>query len=363
MKYAVITNHSYMLWRFRKELIAELLKCGEVTVSTPFVGHEDDLEKIGCRCTDADVDRRGINPIKDLRLLLSYFFFLKKEKPDCVITYSVKPNIYAGFACRVLKIPYFTNVQGLGTAFEKRVISSVVTVMYRIALKKARKVFFENADDRDSFVNRRVINAERTAVLCGAGANLEEYKLQPYPTEEDGVHFLYLGRIMKEKGADEFFASSLRMKEKYGDSVKFDVVGFFEDEYKSTVEALERKNIVKFHGFQSDPLPYYTAAHCVVLPSYHEGMSNVLLEGASCGRALIASDIAGCREAVLDGVSGFLCRKADSDDLFEKLDAFMNLTGEQRKKMGKEGRLLIEGKFDKRQVVRTVTSYISENLC
>ncbi len=362
MKYLVITNHSYMLWRFRKELVCELLKDGEVVISTPFAGHEADFEKIGCRCIDTKLDRRGINPVKDLNLFFRYLSLLKKEKPDCVITYSIKPNIYAGLACRLLKIPYFANIQGLGTAFEKRTVSSVVTVMYRLALKKARRAFFENGDDMGKFTKWKILPQERCTLLCGAGVNLGEYKAFDYPDESDGVHFLYLGRIMKEKGADELFFAQRKLKEKYGDKVKFDIVGFFEDEYKEEVEKLEKDGIVKYYGFQSDPVPFYRDAHCVVLPSYHEGMSNVLLEGAACGRALVASDIAGCREAVKDGTTGFLCRKADGDDLFCKLENFMSLSQSERATMGQNGRALIEEKFDRKDVVETVCRIISDGL-
>lgn len=362
MKYLVVTNHSYMLWRFRKELVCELLKDGEVVISTPFVGHEADFEKIGCRCIDAKLDRRGINPVKDLKLFFFYFSLLKKEKPGCVITYSIKPNIYAGLACRLLKIPYFANVQGLGAAFEKRIVSSVATVMYRIALKKVRRVFFENGEDMGEFVKRKILPKERCALLCGAGVNLGEYKALDYPDEDGGVHFLYLGRIMKEKGADELFFACRKLKEKYGNKVKFDIVGFFEDDYKEEVEKLERDGIVKYHGFQSDPVPFYRDVHCVVLPSYHEGMSNVLLEGAACGRALIASDIAGCRESVEEGVTGFLCRRADGDDLFCQFEKFVNLSLLERKNMGRRGRTLVEDKFDRKDVVDTVCRIISDGL-
>ena len=315
MKFLIITNHSYMLWQFRRELIAELQTKGEVVLSMPFVGHEEDFKKMGCKCIETEVDRRGINPKTDLKLYNTYRKLLKTEKPDMVITYSIKPNVYAGFVCRQMKIPYCVNVQGLGTAFQKQPISLVVTLMYKVALKKAKVVFFENKSNAEEFVNRKITPEHQQRILNGAGVNLDVYYEQPYPCEEAGIHFLFLGRIMKEKGVDELFAAAENLKKKYGQKVVFDLVGFFEDEYKERVERLVEDKVVVFHGFQSEPKPFYGMSHCVVLPSYHEGMSNVLLEAASTGRAVITSDIPGCKEVVDEGVNGYLCEKRNVGSL------------------------------------------------
>jgi galacturonosyltransferase len=272
-----------------------------------------------------------------------------------VITYSIKPNVYAGYACQRLDIPYSVNVQGLGTAFEKQPIATVATVMYKMALRKAHTVFFENAVNAEAFEQKGIIKAEKETILNGAGVNLDYYKLQPYPSEKDGIHFLYLGRIMKEKGIDELFDVAKRLKEKYGDKVVFDMVGFFEDEYKDIVEKLAEDGIINFHGFQSEPRPFYEKSHCVVLPSYHEGMSNVLLEAAATGRAVITTDIPGCREAVKEGENGFLCKKMDNDSLYKCMEKFIFITSDERKKMGLNGRKKMEEEFDKEKVVnRTI---------
>ena len=198
----IITNHSYMLYRFRLELIQELMKAHEVVLSMPFVGHEDDFKALGIRCIETDVDRRGINPKTDLKLFSTYRKLLKDEQPDMVITYSIKPNIYGGIACRMAGITYCANVQGLGTAFQRKGLAQFVTVLYKLALSKAKTVFFENEANAAEFRKRKIIRAEKETVLPGAGINLEAYPYMPYP-ENDAVHFLYLGRIMKEKGMDE----------------------------------------------------------------------------------------------------------------------------------------------------------------
>lgn len=360
MKFLIVTNHSYMLWQFRRELILAIQERGEVVLSMPFVGHEKDFMAMGCHCIDTPFERRGINPFSDAKLLMNYRRILRVEKPDMVITYSIKPNIYMGFLCGQMGIPYCVNVQGLGTAFQKEPIATLVTRMYGIALKKAKAVFFENESNANEFVERRILPADKPIVLHGAGVNIDSYALQPYPSEEKGIRFLYLGRIMREKGIDECFAAAERIKKEYEDQVQFELVGFFEEAYREKVEQLVADGIVAFHGFQVDPRPYYAAAHCVVLPSYHEGMSNVLLEAAATGRALITTDIPGCRETVEDGVTGFLCRKRDTQSLMECLERFIRIGENGRREMGLRGRKKMEAEFEKQMVVSQTLKAILE---
>ena len=357
MKILIATNHSYMFYRFRKELVETLMQEHEVILSTPFVGHEDNLKAMGLRCINTEIDRRSINPFKDMKLLKTYRKMLDDIQPDLVITYSIKPNIYMGSACKAKGIPYVTNVQGLGTAFEKPVLSSVVSVMYRSALQKAKTVFFENEENAQFFLHKNIISAQQMKVLPGAGINLDEY---PYvPMKDDGVcSFLFVGRIMKEKGVDEFFAAAKTIKAEFGEMVAFDVVGFYEDAYKETVDQLVADGVINFHGFQTDVHPFYEAADCVVLPSYHEGMSNVLLEGAATGRALITSDIPGCREAVEDGVSGYLCPAKDADALYEAMRRFVELPESWRGEMGRRGRERMEQRFSKTAVVAETIKHL-----
>lgn len=348
-KILMITNHSYMLYRFRLELIQELMKKHEVVLSMPFVGHEDDFQAMGLRCIKTDVDRRGINPVTDLKLFHTYRRLLKNEQPDLVITYSIKPNIYGGLACAIAGIPYCANVQGLGTAFQRKGLAQFVTVLYKLALGKAKTVFFENKADAEEFFRRGIISAEKATVLPGAGINLEQYPYTPYPKNET-VHFLYLGRIMKEKGMDELFYAVKRLHDE-GAAFTLDLVGFFEDAYKEQVEALEAADIAVFHGFQQDPRPFYAATDCVVMPSYHEGMSNVNLEAAATGRPVVTTDIPGCREAVEDGKTGFLCKAKDADSLYEQMSRMAVVFPVEREQMGRKARGKMEREFNKKMVV------------
>ena len=357
-----LTNHSFMFWQFRRELVQALLERGcHITIGVPFGEHIGDFEALGCRMVDIPLDRRGINPITDGKLLLRYLQLLRQERPDLVVTYSIKPNIYAGLACRFLRIPYCVHVQGLGTAFQNPGIARLVTILYRSALKIAQVVFFENQDNARTFREMGITPGEKQCVLHGAGINLDFHTMQPYP--QDGpVHFLYLGRLMREKGIGELFAAVRRLHAE-GEAFFLDLVGFFEDSYKEQVTQLENLGIAKFHGFQADPRPWYAHSHCVVLPSYHEGMSNVLLEGAATCRPLITSDIPGCREAVDDGITGFLCLSRDEESLYQAMKRFLALSHSQREAMGKAGRAKIEAQFDKKQVVaQTVAALFEEEI-
>ena len=368
-KILIITNHSYMLYQFRKELIEKLMDEYDVVLSMPFVGHEDDFATMGCKCVETDVDRRGINPVTDFKLLQFYNRIILDEKPDKVITYSIKPNIYAGLICKHRKIPYYANVQGLGTAFQKKLLAKFVGILYKTAFRKISAVFFENKGNAQEFINRKLVAQDKIVVLNGAGVNLEHYTYTPLSSRQEGeeskapgdgkMHFLYLGRIMKEKGIDELFTAMRMLYSEYGDKVVLDIVGFFEDEYKDTVEKMVEDGIAVFHGFQEETRPYYAMADCVVLPSYHEGMSNVLLEASAMGRPVITSDIPGCREAVEDGKSGYLCEVKNADMLFEKMKLMTDKSTNEIEEMGRCARKRIEELFDKKKIVEQTVAIIS----
>ena len=358
-KILIITNHSYMLYRLRLELIRELMKHHEVVLSMPFVGHEEDFQALGLRCIDTPVDRRGINPKTDLKLFCKYRKLLKQEKPDLVITYSIKPNIYAGIACTMAKIPFCANVQGLGTAFQRKGVAWIATLLYKAAFRKVRTVFFENVGNAEEFCERTGVPSDRCTILSGAGINLEKYPCQAYPANPI-PRFLYLGRIMKEKGMDELFAATERLHSE-GEHFILDMVGFFEDGYKDQVEELQRLGILQFHGFQQEPRPFYGAADCVVLPSYHEGMSNVLLEGAAIGRPVITSRIHGCMEAVVEGESGYLCEVKNADSLYEAMKCILRTSPSERAAMGLRGRRHMEENFEKGKVVQETIKNL--NIC
>ena len=355
---AILANHSGGLYDFRKDLISELKKYASVTVAVPHNDRWDELLHLADRVIELPIDRRGMNPLHDSKLFYQYRAILKEVKPDLVLTYTIKPNIYGGLACRMAHIPYAVNITGLGSAIENGgCLKKLVLALYKPALKGARVVFFENAENRNTLAATGVVPKGRDVVLNGAGVNLEDYPYQPYP-QEGAVRFLFVGRVMHEKGVDELFTAAKRMKQEYGDGVEFHIVGSFEEEYKPRIDELEKAGVVKYHGYQSDMKRFYAMASCVVLPSYHEGMSNVLLEAAASGRPLITSDIPGCREAVEDSVSGYLCPTKDADALYEAMRRFVELPQESRAEFGRRGRERMEQRFSKTAVVAETIKHL-----
>lgn len=354
----ILANQSGGLYDFRKDLMIALQEKAEVYAVVPHNDRWDELQALADRVIELPIDRRGMNPARDAKLLGQYRAILKRLRPDLVLTYTIKPNIYGGLACRALHIPYAVNITGLGSAIENGGwLKRFVLTLYKPVLAGAKVVFFENAGNRDTLADAGVVPQGRDVVLNGAGVNLEDYPCQPYP-QEGAVRFLFVGRVMHEKGVDELFAAARRMKQTYGDGVEFHVVGSFEEGYKPLMDELEQTGVVKYHGYQSDMKHFYAMADCVVLPSYHEGMSNVLLEAAASGRPLITSDIPGCREAVEPSVSGYLCPARDADALYAAMRQFLELPPAQRAAMGCRGRERMERQFGKATVVAETIKHL-----
>lgn len=350
MKILILANFDVGLYQFRRELIEALLKEHQVLLSLPDGDLIRPLEELGCRFFDTPMERRGINPVKDLDLFLRYIKLLRQQKPDLVITYTIKPNIYGGLACRLLRIPYAVNITGLGTAFQKQgMLRKLVTFLYRTALKKARVVFFENSGNRQVFLDEGIVAENKTCLLSGAGVNLEYYAYVPYP-EAGTTRFLFVGRVMKEKGVEELFAAMERLHAEGADCC-LDVLGGYEENYADTIRNYEQQGWLHYHGYVTDVRPFIEKAHCFVLPSYHEGMANTNLECAAMGRPLITSDIPGCKEAVVERESGLLCKPKDPDSLYETMKCFLTIPSDQRAQMGKAGRRHMEEVFDKKKVV------------
>ena len=350
MKILILTNYDVGLYQFRRELIEELLKSHAVYISLPYGELVEPLKVMGCQFIDTPLERRGMNPFKDGKLFLTYRKLFRQVKPDLVIAYTIKPNVYGGFAARIAGIPYAVNITGLGTAFQSRgMLRKVVTQMYKLGCKKAKVVFFENAENRQIFLEEHIVREQQTCLLNGAGVNLEHYRLTEYPTGDE-TKFLFIGRVMKEKGVDELFAAMRKLVAE-GYSCSLDVVGMYEEDYKEAIAQGETEGWLHFHGYQKDVRPFIASCHCFVLPSWHEGMANTNLECAASGRPVITSNIHGCLEAVVDGESGMLCKPKNVQSLYETMKHFCELPWEEKKRMGQNGRIHMEDEFDKRKVV------------
>lgn len=351
-KVLILANSSGGLYDFRNELVLELLKNYNVYVSVPDEVAVDKLKAQGCQMVHTDINRRGMNPIQDLGLLKSYWKLLKEIKPDVVLTYTIKPNIYGGFCCRLLKIPYIVNITGLGTTFERGgMLKTMVVTMYRTALKKAACIFFQNERNKQIFEENGIFGKKAKRVN-GSGVNIEKYSLEEYPKREK-PKLLFVGRLMKEKGIEEYLSCA----KKYANRAEFDIIGYCEEAYEEEVRSLEQQGILKFHGFQKDVQSFYKDTDAVVIASYHEGMSNVLLEAAATGRPVLATNIPGCKEGIVDNLTGLLFAPRSCKALEETVEYFLSMSAKQREAMGQAARRKMEQEFDRRSVVE---SYMEE---
>ena len=352
MKIAMVSNSSSGLFNFRKELISELIKHKiEVIIITAFDERVDQLRELGLKIYKTEIDGRGMNPFSDLKYMSKINKIIKQEMPDLVITYTIKPNIFAGVICKNRHIPYVANVTGLGSAFNNNgILKFLATLLNRVALKKARCVFFENAVNMNFYIDNKITTRKQAVLLNGAGVNLDYYNYREYP-QNNQFRFLFIGRIMKEKGIEELFEVMKRLHDEKNDCV-LDVLGGFDKTYQETIKNYVSEGWLNYEGYQNDVRPFIERCDCFVLPSYHEGMANTNLESASSGRPIITSDIPGCREAVVNNVSGFLCIPKDVDSLYKAMKKIIFLKYYDREKMGLEGRKHMENKFDKKKVVK-----------
>ena len=352
MKILVAANDSYGLYLFRRDLISRMIADGhEVFVSLPEGDCTKRIKALGCTFLETDIDRRGINPVRDIALFCKYNRMLEKIRPDLVVTYTIKPNIYCGMAARRNHIPYAINITGLGTAFQKDgMLKTLVRGLYRAGCGAAKVVFTENPGIKEELVSLKLFPKKRICVLHGAGVNTDYFSFAPYPEEEKPVRFLFIGRVMKEKGIDEFFYAAQKLNAE-GIDCEFHVAGSYEEDYQEKIQQMQEKEGIMYHGFLDDIRPLIASCHCFVLPSYHEGMANTLLECGAMGRPLITSAIHGCREAVKENKSGFLVQAQDGESLYKAMKRFALLPYEEKEKMGRVSHRFVSKSFDKTGVV------------
>ncbi|MGV8148989.1 MAG: glycosyltransferase family 4 protein [Alkaliphilus sp.] len=356
VKILILANSDIGLYKFRKELIEELLKGNEVYISLPDGEFASQLLDLGCQFIDIKISRRGTNPITDFNLMMRYKSILKQVKPDVVLTYTIKPNVYGGIACRITKTPYITNITGLGTAVENGgLLQKLTLLLYRVGLKKASCVFFQNESNEQFFMDKRIVKS-KSRLIPGSGVNLEHFHVLKYPPDKT-IEFVFISRIMKQKGIDQYLDAAKHIRNKYPNTI-FHVLGFCEEAYEDKLKKLQDKGIIHYHGMVSDVRDILKKTHCTIHPTYYpEGMSNVLLESAASGRPIITTDRSGCREIVDDGLNGYIVEQRNSKDLVKKIERFLKLDYEGKKQMGLACRKKVESEFD-RQIV--VNAYIEE---
>jgi galacturonosyltransferase len=356
-KILILANSDIGLYKFRKELVEELQKNNQVFISLPNGEYVKELVSSGCEFIDTKINRRGTNPITDLKLMFEYKKILKRIKPDVVLTYTIKPNVYGGMMCRLTRIPYIANITGLGTAVENGGVLQIITIfLYKLALRNASCVFFQNKENA-KFINSKGIIKGKQKIIPGSGVNLDYYEIIDYP--EDGtINFLFVSRVMKQKGIDQYLDAAKYIREKHPNT-QFHILGFCEESYEEKLKDLHNKEIIQYHGMQRDVRKFHQISNCTVHPSYYpEGMSNVLLESAACARPIITTIRTGCREIVDDGVNGYLVEQQNSQDLIEKIEKFLKLKYEDKKQMGLAGRAKVERDFDRRKVIEAYMDVI-----
>lgn len=361
-KILVFTNSDIGLYKFRRELLEELVKLEyEVYISLPKGDFVKNLTDIGCNYIETPIDRRGKNIFSELRLLLSYKKILKQVNPSVVLTYTIKPNIYGGIVCRLKNIPYISNITGLGTTIEnKGIMQKISSILYKIGLKEARCVFFQNIDNHAYFSDKKILNG-KYRLIPGSGVNLNDYSYQEYPTNTDYIKFLFIGRIMKDKGINELLSAAEKIKLLYS-NVQFDIIGDIEEDYKDMIQDYVNNGIINYHGQQKDVRNFIKDSHAIILPSYHEGIANVLLESASSGRPILASNVSGCRETFDEGLSGLGFEVKNVDKLVETIIKFIELSNETKKAMGVAGRHKIENEFNRGIIVNAYIEEINSSI-
>ncbi len=358
-KVLILANCASGLYDFRNELLLALLREYEVHISLPDEEEVPELAKEGCIVHHTELERRGMNPLKDSKLLFGYYGLMKKLCPDVVLTYTIKPNIYGSLCARFRNIPYIVNITGLGSAFEEDgLLRKLVVFLYKTALKKAECVFFQNKRNCEIFEGFH-IKGQKMRLVPGSGVNLERHAFEEYPSKEEPVRILFVGRIMKEKGTDELLYAAEQIKAEYPD-VCFEIVGNYEDDYKALIGEKEKAGILSLTNYQKEIHPFYKKCSAAIMPSYHEGMSNVILEAAATGRPVLASDIPGCREGFDDGVSGVAFAPRDKEACLNGIRRFLNLSYEERKEMGLNARRKMEREFDRKKVVDAYLEEIGE---
>lgn len=368
---ALITNNDDDVYCFRKELIEGLLEEGyEMLISCPNGPKFELMKGIPFRYDDPIIDRRGTNVITDGKLFLHYRRLFKKHRPNVVLTYTAKPNVYASVAARTLGIPYINNVTGLGSVLNKTgLIRTFIMRMFKIAYRGAACVMFQNSTNMELALDSGMLKGDYQ-LIPGSGVNLTRYPIQPYPNGGDGktgetIVFNYIGRVLHDKGVDDYIEAAKRIKKNYPDT-EFNMLGFIEpteSHYEKELTELGEQGIVNYRGNQKDVKPWIARAHALIHPStYGEGISNVLLENAASGRFLITTDNPGCQETVVNGESGFIYHGGDVDALVEAIEMFLKLDNERRKAMGVKGRKHVETNFSREIVVEAYKEKIREML-
>lgn len=358
MTILILTNNFGGLYSFRKEVMQAMIDCGHyIVISAPIDSKAEYFKKIGCEIVDIQFKRKGTNPLSDFKQMLRYRKLIKKVKPKVVLSYTIKPNLYGGMACQLCRVPQIANVTGLGSAVENPGwLQSLTILLYKVGLRKAHTVFFQNEANMAFCEKHNMVN-RNLKLIPGSGVNLLYHTLQPYPSAGEPIRFIFISRLLREKGIEEYLTAAQYVKYRHPET-EFHILGDCEENYQERMDKLQKDGIVIYHGRQADVRPFIAQSWCTVHPSFYpEGMSNVLLESCAAGRPIITTDRPGCGEIVEDGVNGYIVKQRDGYDVAQKIEKFISLPYEQKCRMGLAARYKVEREFD-RQIV--VQAYLDE---
>ncbi|MDD4573332.1 MAG: glycosyltransferase family 4 protein [Sphaerochaeta sp.] len=357
-----LVNDLEFLYTLRLEMVERLLQEGaNITISAPYKDRVSYFKNLGCNFFQINFSKRGLNPFSDLVLLYNYYKLIKRINPDVVLTYTIKSNIYGGLACRFSHTPQLANMTGLGDGLmHDNWVQRVVLVLLRMAFKRTKVVFLQNQTNYQYFLDHRISTESQCRLIRGSGVSLTRHPFEAFPEETDGVKLLFIGRILRDKGVDELIAAGKMIHSNHPD-FRCDIAGFYvDDSYKTKLSAYEESGAGSYLGFRKDIHQLIKQYHAIVLPSYHEGMANVLLEAAACGRPVLASNVPGCRETFDEGISGIGFEPRSVDALTQAIARFIALPHEDKVAMGLAGRKKVENEFDRQIIIDTYMEEIGK---
>lgn len=356
MKVAIVLNTSWNIFNFRLNFIKSLLSEGhEVHTIAPKDDYTHLLVELGCVHHNVKMDSRGANPIKDSALIIELWSIYRKLRPDVVLHYTIKPNVYGTLAAAMLGIPTINNVCGLGTVFLKdNLVSKIAIALYKVSFRFASKIFFQNPDDLKLFVSKKLVKEEAVDIVPGSGINLRHFQPVSFK-RNDTFTFLMVSRLITDKGVVEYVDAIKRLKQQ-GVKAKFQVLGAMDPEHRRgiKVEVVNKwieEGTFEYLGTTDDVRGYIHAADCVVLPSYREGTPRTLLEAACSAKPIIATDVPGCNHVVENHVNGLLCKLKDAKDLAEKMSQMYSFDNVTLENFGLKGRAKMESQFDEELVI------------
>lgn len=356
MRIAIVLNTSWNIYNFRHGLVKALLGEGhQVVAIAPEDKYSENLIKMGCEFYAVKMQNKGTNPLKDLHYTYQLYKIYKKAKIDVILQFTIKPNIYGTLASLPLRKLVVNNVSGLGTVFLHNNLSSkIAKFLYKFSFKFPKRVFFQNEEDLQLFVEENLIKEKTTDILPGSGVCLNKFEAQNFH-RNDTFNFLMIGRLLYDKGIIEYVEAAKNLKS-LGLKVKFQVLGSIDTSAKlgvnrEEVEEWEKNNYIEYLGTSDNVAEIIKKADCVVLPSYREGTPRSILEACAMAKPIITTDVVGCRQTVNDGINGYLCEVKNAEDLADKMKKIYALNNEQLQKMGEASRKKVENEFDEKIVI------------